>query len=82
MTKKFNIDEEPNFEKLIYTDAEVQVMFGFNKYKMRQIRSNGLIQYLDTRPIKYTRKMIRDFVAYIDKHPEIITNQSLKNGKR
>jgi hypothetical protein len=82
MTKNFNIDQEPNLEKLIYTDAEVQQMLGLNKFKMRQIRSNGLIQFLDTRPIKYTRKMIRDFVAYLDSHPEIITNQSLKNGKR
>jgi phytoene/squalene synthetase len=77
MIKKSNIAEDINLEKLVYTDQEVQEMFGFNKFKMRQIRSKGLIAFLNTRPIKYTRKMIRDFVSYIDANPESITNQFL-----
>lgn len=64
--------------KPFYTDADMLEMFGFSKRKMRQLRVNGIIEYCNTRPIRYTIKMVQDFLDKVDNNPNIISSAFYK----
>lgn len=66
-------------KKPLYTDKDMLEMFGFSKKKMRELRSKGIINYCNTRPVRYTHKMIDEFLKTIDSNPNIISSAYYKN---
>lgn len=59
-------------DKVLYTDTELATMLGISKRHLRNLRTRGLIQYFDTKPIRYTRNMIEEFIKAIEKNPNLL----------
>jgi hypothetical protein len=74
MIKKSDM-EEVKLEKLLYTDKELRLMLGVSARKLAIIRKNKLIVHCDTKPIRYTRKMIYDFLDYLNKYPSALQSK-------
>lgn len=64
--------------KPFYTDEDMTEMFGFSKRKMRELRVNGVIDYCNTRPIRYTIRMVEEFLSKVDNNPNIISSAFFK----
>ena len=58
--------EDARFDKLLYTDKELRGMLGITARKLAHYRKEKFIVYIDTKPIRYTRKMIQDFLEYVN----------------
>jgi hypothetical protein len=61
--------EDAKLDKLLYTDKELRGMLGITARRLAHYRKEKLIVYIDTNPIRYTRKMIQDFLEYVNKYP-------------
>jgi hypothetical protein len=70
--------EDLKLEKLLYTDRELQKMLGVTYRMLAWYRKNMFIAYIDTKPIRYTRKMIADFIDYANKYPESLVKRGSK----
>ena len=70
--------EELKLEKLLYTDKELREMLGVTYRTLAWYRKNMFIAYIDTKPIRYTRKMISDFIDYANKYPESLVMRGIK----
>jgi len=70
--------EELKLEKLLYTDKELRAMLGVTYRVLAWYRKNMYIAYIDTRPIRYTRKMIADFIDFANKYPESLVMRGIK----
>jgi transcription initiation factor IIE alpha subunit len=64
-------------DKVLYTDTELATMLGISKRHLRNLRNRGLIEYCNTKPIRYTRNMIEDFIKAIETNPNLLA----VNGK-
>jgi len=54
--------EDAKLDKLLYTDKELRGMLGITARRLAYYRKEKFIVYIDTNPIRYTRKMIQDFL--------------------
>jgi hypothetical protein len=61
--------EDAKLDKLLYTDKELRGMLGITARRLAYYRKEKFIVYIDTNPIRYTRKMIQDFLEYVNKYP-------------
>lgn len=59
-------------DRVLYTDEELRGMLGFTKKKLRVMRQKGVIEFCPSKPIRYTRRMIEDFISRVEKNPSII----------
>jgi transcription initiation factor IIE alpha subunit len=59
-------------DKVLYTDTELATMLGISKRHLRNLRNRGLIEFFNTKPIRYTRNMIEDFIKAIEKNPALL----------
>ena len=61
--------EDAKLDKLLYTYKELRGMLGITARRLSYYRKEKFIVYIDTNPIRYTRKMIQDFLEYVNKYP-------------
>jgi hypothetical protein len=47
-------------------------MLGISKRHLRNLRNRGLIGFFNTKPIRYTRNMIEEFIKAIEKNPDLL----------
>jgi transcription initiation factor IIE alpha subunit len=59
-------------DKVLYTDTELATMLGISKRHLRNLRNRGLIGFFNTKPIRYTRNMIEEFIKAIEKNPDLL----------
>lgn len=76
MIKKSDDILEPKLEKLLYTDKELRQMLGVTARKLAWYRKTGIISFIATNPIRYTAKMIQDFIEYANKYPEALIRRN------
>lgn len=70
--------EDFKFDKLLYTDKELQKMLGCTARNTAWYRKNNFLQFIDTKPIRYTRKMIADFIDHANKYPDSLVARNTK----
>jgi hypothetical protein len=59
-------------DKVLYTDSELSEMLGITKRHMRNLRKKGIINFFPTKPIRYTRNMVEEFVKAIERNPNLL----------
>jgi hypothetical protein len=59
-------------DKVLYTDSELSEMLGITKRHMRNLRKKGIINFFPTKPIRYTRNMLEEFVKAIERNPNLL----------
>lgn len=59
-------------DKVLYTDSELAEMLGITKRHLRNLRKKGILNFFPTKPIRYTRNMVEDFVKAIERNPSLL----------
>ena len=59
-------------DKVLYTDSELAEMLGITKRHLRNLRKKGILNFFPTKPIRYTRNMVEEFVKAIERNPNLL----------
>jgi hypothetical protein len=63
--------------KLFYYNEDVIEMTGFTKRQLRSARKQGYLRCMKTRPMRYTKNMIVEFLETIEDDPTIMMDKNL-----
>lgn len=64
-------------DKLLYLDTELVQMTGFTKRQLRGARNKGYLRCMRTKPLRYTKTMINNFLKLIEEDPSIMIDSNL-----
>jgi hypothetical protein len=59
-------------DKVLYTDSELSKMLGITKRHLRNLRGKGILNFFPTKPIRYTRNMVEEFIKAIERNPNLL----------
>jgi hypothetical protein len=59
-------------DKVLYTNTELATMLGISKRHLRNLRNKGVINFFPTKPIRYTRNQIEEFIKAIERNPDLL----------
>jgi len=63
--------------KLFYSIDDVIEMTGFTRRQLRSARKRGYLRCMNTRPMRYTKVMIVEFLETIEDDPTIMMDKNL-----
>lgn len=58
--------------KVLYTNTELAEMLGVSKRHLRNLRNKGILSFFPTKPIRYTRNQIEEFIKAIEHNPSLL----------
>lgn len=67
--------------KIFYYNTDIIEMTGFTKRQLMSARKHGYLRCMPTRPMRYTKTMILEFLQTIEGDPTIMMDRNLNPKK-